>query len=83
VFFPPVEGLGKTLREVPKKVHFLRSAADMIKIKDAVKEAKTVVVVGGSFIGSEVASSLISNKKDMDLHMICDSEVPLELAFGK
>jgi hypothetical protein len=31
-FFPPVENLGKNVREVPKNVHFLRTAKDMLTI---------------------------------------------------
>ena len=39
----------------------------MLKIQKAAKDAKKVVIVGFGFIGTEVASSLISAYKDMDL----------------
>lgn len=39
-------------------VHVLRSANDQTKIKEAAKKAKSIVVVGGGFIASEVTASL-------------------------
>jgi len=83
LFYPPVEGLGTNAREVPKKVSFLRTAKDMKSIQEAAKTAKRVVIVGASFIGTEVASSLIAKYKDMDLHMVCDTAVPFEHILGK
>ena len=76
LFFPPIQGLGKMQRDAPKKVHFLRTADDMNKCKAAVADAKRVVMVGAGFIGSEAAAALIGKYKDMDLHMICPTDVP-------
>lgn len=47
-----------------KGVFKLRTGADMLAIKAAVQSAKNVVVIGGSFIGSETAASLKMNFKD-------------------
>ena len=38
------------------KVLYLRSLSDSARLRDALKSAKKVVVMGGSFIGMEVAS---------------------------
>jgi NAD(P)H-nitrite reductase large subunit len=43
-----------------KGVFKLRSNQDQQKIKEAVANSKKVVIVGGSFIGSEAAASLKS-----------------------
>lgn len=52
-YFPPIEGLNK------KSVFGLRTWKDAIMIKEALKDAKKVLVVGGGLIGLEIAHSLI------------------------
>ena len=47
-----------------KGVFKLRSNVDQQKIKEAVATSKKVVVIGGSFIGSEAAASLKSKFGD-------------------
>jgi NADPH-dependent 2,4-dienoyl-CoA reductase/sulfur reductase-like enzyme len=68
---PRVEGMGEPeryqRRYVPKKVFFLRNKAEMLAIQKAAKEAKKIIIVGAGFIGTEVASSLISANKELDL----------------
>jgi len=48
----------------------------MSKIKEEAAKAKRVVIVGAGFVGTEAAGSLISQYKEMDLHLICSSDVP-------
>ena len=53
-------------------------------MRDLAKTSKNVVIIGGGFIGCEVASSLKSHYKDgINIHMVYGSDLPLELAFGK
>jgi len=52
VWQPPVEGLKL------KGVYPLRTSKDQENIKEAVKDAKNIVIIGASFIGSECAASL-------------------------
>ena len=52
VVIPQIKGIDL------KGVFKLRSNQDQEKIKEAVANAKKVVIVGGSFIGSEAAASL-------------------------
>lgn len=61
-------------------VHVLRSANDQTKIKEAAKNAKQIVVVGGGFIASEVTASL--QKKYNNVHMLCDFNAPMDRYFG-
>ena len=42
----------------PKNVFFLRSNKDQQAIKEAAANAKKVVVIGASFVGSECPASL-------------------------
>ncbi|ARM74697.1 NAD(P)/FAD-dependent oxidoreductase [Acidianus manzaensis] len=42
------------------KVFYLRTLGDCNNIKDAIKNASTATIIGGGFIGVEVASSLIT-----------------------
>jgi NADPH-dependent 2,4-dienoyl-CoA reductase/sulfur reductase-like enzyme len=43
---------------LPGNVYYLRSAADSRRIRDAAARARSAVVIGGGFIGMEVASVL-------------------------
>ena len=65
VWNPPIKGLDVTRRSVkPKNVFFLRTKLHMMAIKEACAEAKKIVIIGGSFIGSECAASLKQEFKD-------------------
>ena len=77
VFVPPVKGIDL------KGVYSLRTNQDMLKIKESVGSGKKVVIIGGSFIGSETAASL-KQKFGADIHVdIIEGQAHLfERAFG-
>ena len=58
---PPFEGINSN------KIYTLRNIPDMDKIIDKTKNAKSFVVVGGGFIGLEVAENLIEAGKKVKL----------------
>jgi NADPH-dependent 2,4-dienoyl-CoA reductase/sulfur reductase-like enzyme len=62
------------------EVHLLRSLADARAIITAVEGARTVAVVGASFIGLEVAASL--RERGLEVHVIAPDAVPLERVMG-
>jgi 3-phenylpropionate/trans-cinnamate dioxygenase ferredoxin reductase subunit len=43
-----------------QNLHFLRTAADVMKIKDGFEQSETkkVLIIGGGYIGLEIAASL-------------------------
>jgi NADPH-dependent 2,4-dienoyl-CoA reductase/sulfur reductase-like enzyme/nitrite reductase/ring-hydroxylating ferredoxin subunit len=59
----------------------LRSRKDAEAILTALEQAKTVVIVGTSFIGLEVACSLRTRK--IDVHVVAPEAVPLAAVFGE
>ncbi len=61
-------------------VHVLRSLADSRAIISAARDAKRVVVIGASFIGLEVAASLIARK--LEVHVVAPDERPMERVLG-
>jgi apoptosis-inducing factor 3 len=73
-FKPPIPGIDS------KNVHFVRTHKDQKDIKEKAATAKSIVILGASFIGSEAAASLaMKYGKEKEIHMICDTEVPFEL----
>jgi NADPH-dependent 2,4-dienoyl-CoA reductase/sulfur reductase-like enzyme/nitrite reductase/ring-hydroxylating ferredoxin subunit len=62
-------------------VHYLRSLADSRTIVDAAKQARRAVVMGGSFIGLEVAASL--RARDLAVHVVARDEIPLGRVLGE
>src|SRR6185369_4824823 len=62
-------------------VHTLRSLADSRAIIDAAKRAKRAVVIGGSFIGLEVAASL--RARNLEVHVVAPQSLPLGRILGE
>src|SRR5579862_9857303 len=64
----------------PTQVYYLRSFADSQRLVEAARGAKQVVVVGGSFIGLEVAASL--RERGLAVHVVARDKQPLERVMG-
>ncbi len=63
-----------------KDVFGLRTLADADRLIAAAKQAKRAIVVGASYIGLEVAASLIA--RGLEVTVISDDELPLEKTAG-
>jgi NADPH-dependent 2,4-dienoyl-CoA reductase/sulfur reductase-like enzyme/nitrite reductase/ring-hydroxylating ferredoxin subunit len=61
-------------------VHYLRTFADSRAIIDRAASAKSVVVVGASFIGLEVAASL--RARGLEVQVVAPDNQPLERVMG-
>jgi NADPH-dependent 2,4-dienoyl-CoA reductase/sulfur reductase-like enzyme len=64
----------------PTQVHYLRTFSDSKAIVAKAEAAKTVVVIGASFIGLEVAASL--NARKLEVHVVSPESQPLERIMG-
>ena len=62
-------------------VHYLRSLADSRAIIAGATQAKRAVVIGGSFIGLEVAASL--RARNLEVMVVAPEALPLERVLGR
>jgi 3-phenylpropionate/trans-cinnamate dioxygenase ferredoxin reductase subunit len=62
-------------------IHYLRTFGNADTIRADAEQAENVVLIGGSFIGTEVAASLTSLGKKCA--MVMQEEITLERPFGK
>src|SRR3989442_9913060 len=60
--------------------HHLRSLTDSRAVVRPAKQATRAVVIGGSFIGLEVAASL--RARNFDVHVVAPQEIPLGRVLG-
>jgi len=67
-----------------KNVFFIRNNQDQGHVKEKCASAKSVVVLGGKFIGSESAAAIKGKYKDaVAVHLVDRGAVPFESVFGK
>jgi 3-phenylpropionate/trans-cinnamate dioxygenase ferredoxin reductase component len=62
-------------------IHYLRAFGNSDSIREDTESAEHVVMIGGSYIGCEVAASLVARGKRCTVVM--PEEVPLSLGFGE
>jgi len=65
----------------PSQIFMLRSLADCRAIIERAKAAKTVPVLGASFIGLEVAASL--RARGIEVHVAAPEKTPMERILGR
>jgi 3-phenylpropionate/trans-cinnamate dioxygenase ferredoxin reductase subunit len=63
-----------------EEIHYLRTLGNADAIRESVRDAERVVLIGGSYIGCEVAASLTMLGKHCTIVM--QEEVTLERGFG-
>jgi 3-phenylpropionate/trans-cinnamate dioxygenase ferredoxin reductase component len=63
------------------QIHYLRTLSNADAIRDGVRDAERVVLIGGSYIGCEVAASLTLMGKKATIVM--QEQATLERGFGK
>jgi NADPH-dependent 2,4-dienoyl-CoA reductase/sulfur reductase-like enzyme len=63
-----------------ERVSYLRTLADCRVIIEKTRDAKRAVVIGGSFIGLEVAASLVA--RGLQVHIVAPEKLPLERVLG-
>jgi len=63
-----------------ERISYLRTLGDCRAIIDKAVNAKSAVVIGGSFIGLEVAASLVA--RGLQIHIVAPEKIPLERVLG-
>jgi 3-phenylpropionate/trans-cinnamate dioxygenase ferredoxin reductase subunit len=61
-------------------VHYLRTLDDAIRLRDSIRAANRIAVVGAGWLGAEVAAS--ARQQGADVVLIGTSEVPLQSVLG-
>lgn len=64
----------------PPGVHLLRTLDDALGVREALLGGGRVVVIGGGFIGTEVASA--ARQLGLEVTLVMQESVPLEIAVG-
>jgi len=64
-----------------EQIHYLRTLGNSDAIREGTADAEKVVLIGGSYIGCEVAASL--TKLGKKCQIVMQEEVTLERGFGK
>jgi 3-phenylpropionate/trans-cinnamate dioxygenase ferredoxin reductase subunit len=64
----------------PSRVHYLRTVADADDIKSAAQKAKSATIIGGGWIGTEVAASLC--QLGLEVTLVSRTKRPLERVLG-
>ena len=54
-------------KEIDDEIYYLRNLDDAIKIKNRVSKVNSIAIIGGGFIGLEIASSLNQQNKSVNL----------------
>jgi NADPH-dependent 2,4-dienoyl-CoA reductase/sulfur reductase-like enzyme/nitrite reductase/ring-hydroxylating ferredoxin subunit len=62
-------------------VHYLRTLQDSNALVERAKVARSAVIIGASFIGLEVASSL--RARDIDVHVVGPEAIPMARILGE
>lgn len=63
-----------------ENIRYLRTLADCRAIIGKIEGARTAVVIGASFIGLEVAASLVT--RGLEVHVVAPETLPLERVLG-
>jgi len=61
-------------------VHYLRTVGDSRRLIASARNARTAIIIGASFIGLEVASSL--RVRGIDVHVVGPEAIPMERVLG-
>jgi 3-phenylpropionate/trans-cinnamate dioxygenase ferredoxin reductase subunit len=61
-------------------VHYLRTIDDSVRLRDAIRDATRVVVIGAGWIGSEVAAS--ARQMGAEVVLVDPAPVPLQRVLG-
>jgi NADPH-dependent 2,4-dienoyl-CoA reductase/sulfur reductase-like enzyme len=65
-----------------KNIFYLRSFDDCLSIIEESKNARSIVVIGGSFIGMETAFSL-HKRRNIPVTVVVKDDLPFKKVFGK